>query len=124
MSDSDIKQILADFLCAYQKLRDDDTATAVFATAVQAIQALRQPKLEWLPITDELPEGVKNEFFVTGYRLDDPAKGRFIRVGYKQNGAWWNSGLSQLFTPTHYMPLGALPPVPKETPDADNSRTA
>jgi len=40
MSDSDIKQILVDFLCAYQKLGDDDTATAVFAKAIEAIQAL------------------------------------------------------------------------------------
>ena len=116
MSASDIKQILADFLCAYQKLGDDDTATAVFDSAIGAIQAL-QPKLEWLPITEAQRSPTVDDYLLLGNN-----EHQTLGVG-RNHSSEWECGNGNLYdfeivhgwTPTHYMPLDALPPVPKES---------
>jgi hypothetical protein len=74
-------------------------------------------KLEWLLITEEQRSP----------RVDDDVlltDGKRVGVGNNHSGTWEvRPCLADFediyqFTPTHYMPLNVLPPMPKETTDA------
>jgi hypothetical protein len=79
-------------------------------------------RLKWLPIEDAPPTDIDNEVLLTGYAYGDPNKGRYVATGFcDQDGIWRSDTDSdELIQPTHYMPLDALPPVPKETTPNDN----
>lgn len=76
-------------------------------------------RLKWLPITDEQRSPtVDDDLFLTD--------GRRFGVGNNHSGEWeiapkaYDFEIVHGWTPTHYMPLDALPPVPKETTPNDN----
>jgi hypothetical protein len=78
-------------------------------------------RLKWLPITEE-----QRSPTVDGDLLLCGVKSGRVGVGNNHGGAWEIPFLANEFTdvtgwePTHYMELGFLPPVPKETTPNDN----
>jgi len=82
-------------------------------------------RLKWLLITEAQRSPTVDDYLLLGNN-----EHQTLGVGRNHSGEW-ECGNGNLYdfeivhgwTPTHYMPLDVLPPVPKEATDANNSRT-